>query len=347
MVDDLADADAAAFEALVGRRAERVPLQHLVGTVGFRLHRPSRSGPAPSSRAPRPSRSCSGPSTPLAPPATRRRSSSTSAPAAAPSPSRSPTRSRASPSTRSSSTPTRSPGRARNAASAGGRRRPRGAAAPGLAEDALPELDGQLDLVASNPPYVATTEAHIPDPEVVDHDPGVALWAGEDGLDVVRLVEQAARRLLKPGGLVVVEHSDRQGEACPALLRARRAAGPTSRTTATSPAATASSPPAGPGTRREHRLRRHRGPRRGRRRRRGRHRAAARRARRAAHRHRLRHRRRRLLAERGAAAARRPRAAAATCRCRCSSARGGRSTGWSSTCPTPRARWSSASGRAR
>jgi release factor glutamine methyltransferase len=89
----------------------------------------------------------------------------------------------------------------------------------GSAEDALPELDGMVDLVASNPPYVATTEAHIPDPEVLDHDPGIALWAGEDGLDVIRLVEQAARRLLKPGGLIVVEHSDRQGETAPAFFR--------------------------------------------------------------------------------------------------------------------------------
>ena len=89
----------------------------------------------------------------------------------------------------------------------------------GSVQDALPEFDGRVDLVASNPPYVATTEAHLPDPEVVDHDPGVALWAGEDGLDVIRLVEQAARRLLKPGGLLVVEHSDRQGVSCPALLR--------------------------------------------------------------------------------------------------------------------------------
>ncbi len=88
----------------------------------------------------------------------------------------------------------------------------------GSAEDALPELDGTLDLVASNPPYVATTEAHIPDPEVLEHDPGVALWAGEDGLDIIRLVEQAARRLLRPGGLLVVEHSDRQGRSAPALL---------------------------------------------------------------------------------------------------------------------------------
>jgi release factor glutamine methyltransferase len=87
------------------------------------------------------------------------------------------------------------------------------------AADALPELDGTVDLVASNPPYVAVTETHIPDPEVLDHDPGVALWAGEDGLDVVRVVEATARRLLRPSGLVVVEHSDRQGESAPALFR--------------------------------------------------------------------------------------------------------------------------------
>ena len=90
----------------------------------------------------------------------------------------------------------------------------------GSVEDALPGLTGAVDLVVSNPPYVATTEAHIPEPEVVDHDPAIALWAGADGLDVIRLVEQAARRLLRPGGLVVVEHSDRQGASAPAVFGA-------------------------------------------------------------------------------------------------------------------------------
>jgi release factor glutamine methyltransferase len=88
----------------------------------------------------------------------------------------------------------------------------------GSAEDALPGFDGALDLVISNPPYVASGEAHLSDPEVVDHDPHIALFAGADGLDVIRLVERAARRLLKPGGLVVVEHSDRQGHTAPALF---------------------------------------------------------------------------------------------------------------------------------
>ena len=85
----------------------------------------------------------------------------------------------------------------------------------GSVEDCLHELDGTVDLVASNPPYVAESERHLPDPEVIDHDPEIALFAGADGLDVIRLVEQAARRLLKPGGLVVVEHSDRQGHTAP------------------------------------------------------------------------------------------------------------------------------------
>lgn len=86
--------------------------------------------------------------------------------------------------------------------------------------DCLPDLDGQLDLVAANPPYVATDEVHVPDPEVIDHDPPIALWAGPDGLDIVRAVEIAARRLLRPGGAVVIEHSDRQGRTAPAVLTA-------------------------------------------------------------------------------------------------------------------------------
>jgi len=87
------------------------------------------------------------------------------------------------------------------------------------AADALPELDGRVDVVASNPPYVAEDERELVDPEVREHDPSLALFAGEDGLDVVRVVVQRAKALLKPGGLVVVEHSDRQGESAPALLR--------------------------------------------------------------------------------------------------------------------------------
>ncbi|MGZ4640405.1 MAG: peptide chain release factor N(5)-glutamine methyltransferase [Actinomycetes bacterium] len=85
--------------------------------------------------------------------------------------------------------------------------------------DAFPELDGLVDVLVSNPPYIPLG-ARIRDPEVAAHDPALALWSGEDGLDAVRVVEQVAARLLRPGGLVVVEHADLQGESAPAVFAA-------------------------------------------------------------------------------------------------------------------------------
>jgi release factor glutamine methyltransferase len=86
------------------------------------------------------------------------------------------------------------------------------------ARDAFPDEAGTFDLVVSNPPYVAARELPHLNVEVGDHDPQVALFAGADGLDLIRLVEQSARRLLRPGGCVVVEHSDRQGLSAPAVF---------------------------------------------------------------------------------------------------------------------------------
>ena len=84
---------------------------------------------------------------------------------------------------------------------------------------ALPELDGRVDCVVANPPYVATHELDEVDPEVRDHDPRSALVAGDDGLDVIRLVVRRSAALLRPGGLLVVEHSDRQGATAPGVVR--------------------------------------------------------------------------------------------------------------------------------
>ena len=53
---------------------------------------------------------------------------------------------------------------------------------------------------------------------MAEHDPPAALWGGPDGLRVVRAVERAAARLLRPGGLVGVEHADTQGESVPAVF---------------------------------------------------------------------------------------------------------------------------------
>jgi release factor glutamine methyltransferase len=85
---------------------------------------------------------------------------------------------------------------------------------------ALPELDGQVDVVVANPPYVpAAAWADLP-PDVRGFDPREALVAGPDGLDAIRVVARVAQRLLRPGGAVVCEHDDTQGATAPAVFRA-------------------------------------------------------------------------------------------------------------------------------
>lgn len=80
----------------------------------------------------------------------------------------------------------------------------------GDARTALPQLNGTVDAVISNPPYVPP--GHIPrEVEVCIHDPQVALYGlGDDGLEVPRGITLAAARLLRPGGLYVMEHAEVQ-----------------------------------------------------------------------------------------------------------------------------------------
>lgn len=77
----------------------------------------------------------------------------------------------------------------------------------------LGDLAGTVDVVVSNPPYIPP-DAEPVDPEVRDHDPDLALYGGgADGLDVPRAVVDAALRLLRPGGLLVMEHAEVQDAA--------------------------------------------------------------------------------------------------------------------------------------
>jgi release factor glutamine methyltransferase len=80
----------------------------------------------------------------------------------------------------------------------------------------LAELTGTVDVVTANPPYIPVGAGV--EREVAEHDPPAALWGGEDGLVTVRAVERAAARLLRPGGVVGVEHADLQGESVPAVF---------------------------------------------------------------------------------------------------------------------------------
>ncbi|MFN8170153.1 MAG: peptide chain release factor N(5)-glutamine methyltransferase [Candidatus Nanopelagicales bacterium] len=76
----------------------------------------------------------------------------------------------------------------------------------------LAALVGRVDVVVSNPPYIPD-EAVPRDPEVRDYDPPRALYGGPDGLEVVRGLAVAAAALLRPGGVLVMEHGDAQGES--------------------------------------------------------------------------------------------------------------------------------------
>ncbi|NHD18733.1 MULTISPECIES: peptide chain release factor N(5)-glutamine methyltransferase [unclassified Actinopolyspora] len=86
---------------------------------------------------------------------------------------------------------------------------------PGL----LAERERGVDLLVCNPPYVP--EGTPVPPEVGDHDPPAAVFAGRDGLRVLRHVVAHAARLLSPGGGIAVEHDDTHGGSVPALLAAR------------------------------------------------------------------------------------------------------------------------------
>ncbi|GAA3574225.1 peptide chain release factor N(5)-glutamine methyltransferase [Amycolatopsis ultiminotia] len=82
------------------------------------------------------------------------------------------------------------------------------------------ELDGLVDLVLCNPPYVP--EGTPVPPEVGEHDPARAVFAAESGLAVIRHAIATAARLLRPGGGLAIEHDDTHSSAVPALVRARR-----------------------------------------------------------------------------------------------------------------------------
>jgi len=85
--------------------------------------------------------------------------------------------------------------------------------------DAFQDLNGQVDVLISNPPYIPDEMIPIY-PEVHLHDPSLALYGGSDGLDLIRKVDATARRLLRPGGSLIIEHADMQGKAVQELLLA-------------------------------------------------------------------------------------------------------------------------------
>ena len=90
----------------------------------------------------------------------------------------------------------------------------------GDARTAFADLAGEVDVVVSNPPYIPDGAVPV-DPEVRDHDPEVALYGrSADGLAVPLAVAARAAALLRPGGVLVMEHADTQGGTLPDALEA-------------------------------------------------------------------------------------------------------------------------------
>jgi release factor glutamine methyltransferase len=215
-LDDVADEDAARFAGLLEQRADRVPLQHLTGRAPFRL---LELAVGPGVFVPRPETELlvewalarlSGLDGPLV--VDLGSGSGAIALSIA----------HEHPGARVTAVE-RDPGalawtRHNALARAGARDTPVGVVAGDMTDPALlTELDGRVDLVVSNPPYVPDG-ARVPR-EVADHDPPLALWGGPDGLDVVRGMLGVATRLLRPGGWLGIEHADQQGTALPAVVR--------------------------------------------------------------------------------------------------------------------------------
>jgi release factor glutamine methyltransferase len=84
--------------------------------------------------------------------------------------------------------------------------------------EAFHDLDGTVDVVVCNPPYIPLEAYESVAAEARDHDPALALWSGQDGLDAMRVLERVATRLLRPGGVVGAEHAEIQAESAPAVL---------------------------------------------------------------------------------------------------------------------------------
>jgi release factor glutamine methyltransferase len=87
----------------------------------------------------------------------------------------------------------------------------------GAMQEVVSDLVGELDVVISNPPYIPDSAIPI-DQEVRNFDPELALYGGEDGLDVIRDISGIAAALLMAGGLLVLEHADGQSDAIRELL---------------------------------------------------------------------------------------------------------------------------------
>jgi release factor glutamine methyltransferase len=211
LVDDVPAETAAAYDVLVARRAERVPLQHLTGTAHFRL---ATLAIGPGAFVPRPE-------TELLAGWAIERALELEAPVVVDLCTGSGAIARAVADEAPHATvhaveldPAAHAWAERNLAGTGVDLR------RGDLAGAFPDLDGTVDVVVCNPPYIPLEAWESVAAEARDHDPHLALFSGADGLDAIRALEERAAALLRPGGVVGAEHADVQGESAPAVFAA-------------------------------------------------------------------------------------------------------------------------------
>lgn len=87
------------------------------------------------------------------------------------------------------------------------------------AREPAPAFLGKFDLIISNPPYITTEEMQTLPESVKDHEPHLALWGGEDGLDFYRAIIQNYKYALKDGGLLAFEFGEGQADAICEILK--------------------------------------------------------------------------------------------------------------------------------
>jgi release factor glutamine methyltransferase len=89
-----------------------------------------------------------------------------------------------------------------------------------LFDPIVPHLDaGKFDLIVCNPPYVSAAEFETLDRNVKDYEPKLALFAGDDGLDIYRRIIEKVGQFLKPDAALMLEISCEQGQAVRELLK--------------------------------------------------------------------------------------------------------------------------------
>lgn len=86
--------------------------------------------------------------------------------------------------------------------------------------EAFDDLLGTVDVVVCNPPYIPLEAWESVESEARDHDPHLALFSGDDGLDAIRVLERRAAQLLRSRGVLGCEHADVQGTSAPGVFAA-------------------------------------------------------------------------------------------------------------------------------